>query len=127
MTGESWDPSLTELADGTELLRLLTGEGERNGKSGHQGRQAGSDEKPGVDRVRAALGYIGDVDDHDRWITVGMCLHNWDATAGYQLWLEWSRGSDKFEKADCDRRWASFTPGGGLTIATLFDLAHQAG
>jgi hypothetical protein len=130
LTGASLDVSIAELADGDKLLSLMRLEaagGERNDKAGHVNGQAYPDDKPSADRVRAALKYVGEVGDHEQWIRVGMCLHDWDATAGYQLWLEWSRGSEKFDKADCDRRWISFTPGGGLGIGTLFDLAKKGG
>jgi Primase C terminal 2 (PriCT-2)/AAA domain len=130
VTGESLDTSIIKLTDGDELLNLIRLEaarGERHGKAGSANGQAYADDKPSVDRVRAALKHVGDVDDHDRWIDVGMCLHDWDATDGYRLWLDWSRESGKYDKADCDRRWISFTPGGGLGIGTLFKFAKEGG
>ncbi|HEX3150151.1 MAG TPA: PriCT-2 domain-containing protein [Gemmataceae bacterium] len=101
--------------------------GERNGKSSHAGSQSFTDDKPNSDRVSSALKYIREADNYDRWIAVGQCLHSWDASEGYRLWLEWSRQSNKYNEADCLRRWRSFTADGGLTIGTLFQLAGQGG
>jgi len=45
----------------------------------------------------------------------------------FGLWCEWSQQSDKFDLKDQRRVWDSFKQGGGVTLATLFGIAKQAG
>lgn len=49
-------------------------------------------------------------DDRDGWLKVGMaCHHEFNGTdAGYKLWRDYSKKSDKFDEDDLERVWESF-------------------
>jgi len=68
--------------------------------------------------------------DYEKWIRIGMGLH--DATAGsgegYALWCEWSQRSDAHDERQMDKKWHSFGKAASLaTIGTLIEYARQAG
>lgn len=48
------------------------------------------------------------VEDYDKWIKVGMCLHNGLGDKGKELWIEWSKQSSKFKVEEMDYKWNSF-------------------
>jgi hypothetical protein len=70
-----------------------------------------------------------DANDYNQWIEAGMALH---ATGlgdlAYQVWVDWSVESPKFDHKDQRRRWMSFrTDKGGVSIKTLFARAQAVG
>jgi len=65
-------------------------------------------------------------DDYDIWIAVGQSLHSADDSL-LEEWDEWSKQSDKYQNGECQRRWESFTKGGGITLGTLFHHAKDYG
>jgi hypothetical protein len=78
--------------------------------------------------VKDALAHYPNADlSYDEWLAVGMCLNDWDPEAGRPMFLEWSRQSTKHDDATTKAKWDSFSPGGGLTIATLFKAAMDNG
>lgn len=82
---------------------------------------------PDAARVADALRFMSGVDDYDQWLRIGMALHDWDCESGHELWCEWSKDSTKFDEEVCDIKWSSFKSGGGITIATIFKSARDAG
>ncbi len=62
--------------------------------------------------------------DYDTWLAIGMALHSVDASGGLEVWIDWSKQSDKYVPGECERKWKSFTKG-GITIATLCKLADD--
>jgi predicted P-loop ATPase len=79
-------------------------------------------------RVRAVLAHYSNSGVHyDSWLAVGMALNDWDQSRGLDLWLEWSAKSPKHDDATTRDKFASFSPGGGITIATLFKSAMEHG
>ena len=76
--------------------------------------------------IEAALAYIVPDCAYEEWIDIGMALHSWSATQGFQLWDSWSSKGSKYKPGDCERHWKSFKCG-GVTIATLFDYAKRNG
>ena len=79
-----------------------------------------------VERIRDALRVIP-ADDREVWLRVGMGLKCELGDAGFGLWREWSMSSIKFDEPDTRRVWLSLKPEGGVTIATVFGLAHDHG
>lgn len=65
-------------------------------------------------------------DDYDIWITVGQSLHSLDESLLDQ-WDEWSRQSDKYQDGECQRRWLSFSKGGGRGVGSLVHVAKENG
>jgi phage/plasmid-associated DNA primase len=65
-------------------------------------------------------------DDYDVWITIGQSLHALDDSM-LDEWDEWSKQSDKYKQGECQRRWQSFSHGGGRTEASLFAMAKDYG
>ena len=65
-------------------------------------------------------------DDYDIWITIGQSLHALDDSM-LDEWDEWSKQSDKYRQGECQRRWASFSRGGGRTMGSLIALAKENG
>lgn len=67
-------------------------------------------------------------DDHDSWLRVLMALHSFDPSESMLTAADtWSRRSPKYQEGECARRWNSFAGNGGVTVATIYDLAKQAG
>src|SRR6516164_9807928 len=92
----------------------------------NSGAQPFYDDVPDPDVVRDALRYIPN-DDREIWRNVGIALNDAYGDAGRGVWAEWSASSTKYNTADQEKNWRSFTPGGGITIGTLFYLAQQHG
>lgn len=71
-----------------------------------------------------------DAEDYHQWIEAGMALH---ATGlgdlAYQVWVEWSGRSGKFDHKVQRAKWLSFSTkrSAGVTIKTLFSRAQSAG
>lgn len=47
-------------------------------------------------------------DSYHDWIDVGMCLKNIDSVHGLNLWIEFSKQSNKYKEGCCDKLWKSF-------------------
>lgn len=78
-----------------------------------------------------ALSYLDAVSsyrasDYDEWLTVGMALHSIDDTL-LDAWDKWSNQSAKYKPGECERKWRSFSAGGGVTLGTLAHMAKQDG
>jgi hypothetical protein len=74
--------------------------------------------------LRSALTVI-DADDRDTWIRVGNALKTIGA-AGWNLFLEYSEKSEKFNYHDQRRVWASFKPH-SINFETVFHIAQESG
>ena len=86
-----------------------------------------ADERPDTARVGEALEFCKDFDVYDTWIGIGMALNDWDQSQGLDLWRQWSEQSPKYKAGDCEPKWPTFSPGGPLTIRTLFKQALDGG
>lgn len=71
-----------------------------------------------LDCISSDIGY-------DEWLHVGMALH----AGGYPLsfWDDWSRGSQKYQNGDCEKRWKGFNGSNGITMGTLVEMAQMQG
>lgn len=80
-------------------------------------------------RVYAAVWAIDPDCGYDEWIQVLMGLESLNHEWAYDLALEWSALGEKFDGEGPFRaKWQSFhSDRGGITIATVFSLALQAG
>lgn len=108
------------------------------------GRRSAAGEAAGIDTdgalplrpeqaaaIRRALSYV-DNDPRDIWIRIGMALKSTGCgQAAYDLWVEWSQSSPKFDPKDQDYQWRSIREyridGTEIAIGTLFHLARMGG
>lgn len=81
-----------------------------------------------LDDARLALKVL-DAEDYQQWIEAGMALHATGlGSSAYDIWVEWSQRSTKFDAQQQAERWNSFTvKPGGVSIATLFARAQRVG
>ncbi|HEU5098284.1 MAG TPA: PriCT-2 domain-containing protein [Roseiflexaceae bacterium] len=62
---------------------------------------------------------------YSTWIAVGQALAEL-GDAGRALWIEWSKGSDKFDEDVCTAKWATFRADPKrLTLGSLFYWANE--
>ena len=66
---------------------------------------------------------ISRCEDEPLWIRIGWCLHNIDPNS-LQLWIDWSKQSDKFEEGVCERKWKKFRDT-GYNIKSLYQWAKN--
>lgn len=94
-------------------------------RSHRQGKVVVAD-KNLYDWTREQLSRLGNwrSDDYDEWVRVGMALSQL-GDHGLQLWHQFSARSGKYNPIDLDRKWHSFKPGNGITIASLSYWANE--
>jgi putative DNA primase/helicase len=83
----------------------------------------------GLERFIKPLAYISPY-ERATWRDVGMALHHESngGVDGFNTWCAWAQGApDKYDPADSQRVWNSFTTGRGITGGTIFSLAEQGG
>ena len=66
-------------------------------------------------------------DDRDTWIRIGMALKNHMGDSGLTLWDQWSQKSEKYDPKGMMTQWRSFKQSGGITIGSLYHMAHAYG
>lgn len=77
--------------------------------------------------VEAALNFIDPDLSRDAWVKVAMSLHSYDPDA-IDLFDKWSAKGAKYVGTDIQSVWSSFDASeDGITIATLFKYARDAG
>jgi hypothetical protein len=75
-----------------------------------------------------ALGTLSSDMPHDEWVQILMAIHDLDPGGqGLALAHHWSSTGATYNAAVLDTKWRSFTPGSGVTKATLFGAAIDAG
>jgi hypothetical protein len=78
-------------------------------------------------QIAEALNSIGDVDERERWLKVGMALHSYLGEAGRALWDSSSRRSEKYDEAEQEETWRGFKSNGGITIGSVIQWAKEGG
>ena len=88
-----------------------------------------NDNPTDIDRANAMLEFIDPKElTYEDWLNVGMVLKN--IGAPFDCWDEWSKEDpDRYngKGQTCEQKWNSFKEDGGLTIATLHDMAKNGG
>ncbi len=81
-----------------------------------------------VAEIYSALHPIDPDIEYNDWIKVGMAIHqvSGGSKEGLRLWGQWSIKGKTFRKGECTYRWNTFGDG-GVTINSLFQIAHQHG
>lgn len=77
------------------------------------------------------LGFVPNAEDRKRWVDVGAALHfeGGGSEEAFDLWAVWSSTAPNYDKADCERVWASFGKYAGppLTGDSIKRWAREGG
>lgn len=65
-------------------------------------------------------------DDYDKWLKVGMAIHD-DDPSNLDMYHSFSQKSTKYVAKECDRKWRSFSSGGGRSVNSIFFWAKDNG
>lgn len=79
------------------------------------------------ENARDALAYISPDIDREDWAKIGMSLKDGLNGNGFELFDEWSKTGQSYNKDDVEDTWKSIKADGGVTVGTLFYLAGQNG
>lgn len=80
------------------------------------------------DQIRKMLEYINPDCEYEEWRNVGMAIHDETGGAGFELWDDWSRKGEKYEKGCTDKPWHCFGKSNNpVTIAFVKKLAYENG
>ena len=77
--------------------------------------------------IRDALGWISPDVPRDEWVRILMSIKATLGDGGRDIAEEWSAQADRYNPRDFRDTWRSIKEGGGITAATLFRLARDAG
>jgi len=78
------------------------------------------------ENVESALTFISPDLERDEWVKIGMAVKDGLNGEGFEVFDEWSKGSDSYKTHDTKDTWRSIK-GGGVTVGTLFYLAGENG
>ena len=75
------------------------------------------------------LAYVNPSCEYEKWIRIGMAIHQATQGAGYALWDDWSTGGDTYESAtETNKKWLSFGRSGNpVGLGTLIHYAREGG
>jgi P4 family phage/plasmid primase-like protien len=76
------------------------------------------------DKIRTLLSLLSSkrYESEPDWIRVGWCLHN-ISKKNLELWIVWSRQSEKFQEGECEKQWKRFR-NDGYKIPSLCNWAR---
>ncbi len=77
--------------------------------------------------VESALEYISPDCDYNQWISILMALHSAGEPWVFDVADSWSSGGSTYKPGEVAKKWKSFRPEGGVSIATLFKAAKDNG
>ncbi len=77
--------------------------------------------------VESALKHINPDCDYDQWFRILAALHSTGESWAFDLAESWSSGGSTYKKGEVAKKWKSFRPEGGISIATLFKAAKDNG
>lgn len=82
-----------------------------------------------VDKIESALSAISPDIEYSIWLKMGMALHQGSGGSeeGFTLWDNWSRKGKQYDSKEMRKKWQSLKTCQGITLATLFWQAQQAG
>ncbi len=82
---------------------------------------------PTLAEAELALFYLDSDCARDRWVQMGMALKAEFGQDGFDVWSRWSQQAPGYKAVDARDTWRSIKGAGGITIATLFAAAVEAG
>lgn len=131
-----WDnpPGLFDLADCPPWLLAMCRKpklSEQAAPNGARFAWGGMDDTPAsLGEVAELLTWIDpDAGGYQAWCDVLMALHDHTggSAAGLGLADDWSSRGSKYRPGEVAAKWAGFTPGGGVRIGTLAQMAREGG
>lgn len=78
------------------------------------------------DEVATALAYVPAY-DREMWVRMAMAVKSELGEEGFPLWDDWSKSADNYQREAAISTWKSINSLGGVTIASLFSEAKNAG
>ena len=84
-------------------------------------------QQPTTADIADALGWISPDCEREHWVRILMAVKAALGDAGRDIAEAWSAGCDRYNGRDFRDTWRSIKEGGGITAATLFRLARDAG
>jgi hypothetical protein len=79
-----------------------------------------------LSEIRSALSYVPP-DDRNTWVAMAMAVKSSVGEDGFEVWDQWSQGSDRYIVADARDVWKSCKGNGATTAGTLFYEARKHG
>lgn len=125
----SWTGHIGPMPDW--ILRVIATARPARQVEAHDSARAVPLDRKQIAEIRAALKHV-DNDPRDTWIRIGMALKSTGAQEqAYDLWVEWSQSSPKYDPKDQRYQWESIREfrldGSEITLGTLFHMARLAG
>ena len=79
-----------------------------------------------VEELKNIVSYIDGNDQYQRWVDVGMAIHDTTqgSMQGLSIWDSWSQRADNYEDGQTATKWSSF--GKGASLLSLGTLMHYA-
>lgn len=119
--------TVDSIADAPEWLisklRSRNGVKKEREQSDREGIRAASPQQ--ISDLKSALSHIP-ADGYELWMRMGMALYELD-DVGKELWIEWSKKSDKFSLTEAMRKWRQFAKTDDLHFESVFHEAGQHG
>lgn len=78
------------------------------------------------EKIRNALSFLSS-ECRDDWVKFGMAVKSELGDSGFDVWDQWSQGSDTYQPKTARAVWSSFKAAGQVTVATLYKAALDAG
>ena len=77
-----------------------------------------------IEHIKELLSKIDNNIGNEEWVRVGMAIHSeLPNQEGCSIWDEWSKCGETYKDGECQKRWASFSQGGSITMGTLNHMA----
>ncbi|MEO5334451.1 MAG: DUF3987 domain-containing protein, partial [Magnetococcus sp. YQC-5] len=80
-----------------------------------------------LEEIESALRAISPDIARGEWVKVAMAMRSEVGDSGFSLFDDWSKAGGTYNAVDTRDVWKSLSPNGGITIKTLFKMAHDAG
>lgn len=110
------------------LRRLKATVDEAKGRRAHRPRSAPPQASDKRAMVESALAVVSSDCGYDDWIAIGMAIHADLGAGAIDTWDYWSSKSAKYPgRKTLETHWKSFDASGGVTGATLYKFAKDAG
>ena len=129
VTGAPYAGSPAEVsAIGTGVLSRLKATVDEAKNKGRSEAPPPAPEIDGRAKLESALAFVSPECGYEEWINIGMAIHAELGDGAFAVWDAWSAKGSKYPgRASVNSHWKSFKPGKGITGATIFKRAMDAG